>query len=759
MPATKPQPKPRVKATTPNAPEPAAYIGPPLLGPYPRFAGLNPAQYAKLQDLCGPRWIDLLFHLPSRLLDRSATPPLANAPVGERITTLATVIKRPAIFKSLGNRKRPFVVELQDAQGTPLKAVYFNPGAWLERAFPYEKGTGGQVIVSGKLEQDAKGLKMIHPDVWNAGRGLEDVAKVWPLYPLTAGLPQGWVTRAVQTALAFAAENPPPEWLPDSLVKTHKLPTFTEALRTAHTPQTEADLIPTNPARVRLALDEFLATQLALQHARVTSRMAPGIAHGSSSMLRRRLLESLPFQPTADQSTALAEIDTDLSAPRPMLRLLQGDVGTGKTLVALMALLRVIENGQQGVLMAPTEILAQQLYANAKRWLEPLGVTIGLLTGSQTAAQKKKLKQHVREGFVNLLVGTHALAEDDVIFDKLGLAVIDEQHRFGVRQRMALSANQKLQPDMLIMTATPIPRTLALTAYGDMDVSSLRTRPPGRTPIQTLAMQDARVDEVVAALPRLFAKGEQVYWVCPLVDENIESDLTAATVRYAYLTNKLDHRLTNDDSRKPITTTPQAPATSQVSSIDKSQIANRPPLVALLHGQMKASEKDAAMDAFKSGVSKLLVSTTVIEVGVDVPNASLMVVEHAERFGLSQLHQLRGRVGRGTAASRCILLYSNPLTAYAKARIEALRNSDDGFFLAEKDLELRGPGEILGTRQAGQLATRLADLHHHRDLLPLARDAAQSLLGAPLPAQQRAALSLLLNFFQKHAAAEYLRGG
>lgn len=724
MASTKPQPKPRVKAAASATAEPAAYVGPPLLGPYPRFSGLNPAQYTKLQELCGPRWIDLLFHLPSRLLDRSATPALATAPLGERITTLATVIKRPAIFRSLGNRKRPFVVDLEDAQGTPLKAVYFNPGAWLERAFPYEKGQGGQVIVSGKLESDAKGLKMIHPDVWNAGRGLEDVAKVWPLYPLTAGLPQGWVTRAIHTALAFAAENPPPEWLPEKLITAHKLPSFTDALRTAHTPQTEADLIPTQPARVRLALDEFLATQMALQHARITTRMAAGIAHGTSSMLRRRLLDSLPFKPTADQSAALAEIDTDLSAPRPMLRLLQGDVGTGKTWVALLSLLRVIENGQQGVLMAPTEILAQQLYANAKRYLEPLGVTIGLLTGSQTAATKRKLKQHVREGFVNLLIGTHALAEDDVMFDKLGLAIIDEQHRFGVRQRMALSLNQKLPPDLLIMTATPIPRTLALTAFGDMDVSSLRTRPPGRTPIQTLAMPDTRVDEIITALPRVFAKGEQVYWVCPLVEENIESDLTAATTRYESLVKAL----------------PTQP-------------------MSLLHGQMKTADKDAAMAAFKAGDAKLLVSTTVIEVGVDVPNASLMVIEHAERFGLAQLHQLRGRVGRGAAASRCILLYSNPLTEYAKARIETLRQSDDGFVLAEKDLELRGPGEILGTRQAGQLATRLADLHHHRDLLSIANDTAQSLLGAPLPAQQRAALALLLHFFQKHAAAEYLRGG
>jgi ATP-dependent DNA helicase RecG len=449
----------------------------------------------------------------------------------------------------------------------------------------------------------------------------------------------------------------------------------------------------------------------------------PGIAHGAHHALASKLLKNLPFPLTASQTEAIAEIGQDLAAPRPMLRLLQGDVGSGKTLVALMSLLKVIENGHQGVLMAPTEILAQQLYANARKYFEPLGLTVALLTGSQTAAQKKKLKQHVREGFVNLLVGTHALTEDDVIFHKLGLAVIDEQHRFGVKQRVALSTNQPLPPDVLIMTATPIPRTLALTAYGDMDVSTLRDKPPGRTPIQTVVMPDDKLADIAARLQKVIASGQQAYWVCPLVDENEQLDLAAASQRYEWLQKTYGSR------------------------------------VGLLHGKMKPKDKDAAMLAFKSGQTSILVSTTVIEVGVDVPNATVMVIEHAERFGLAQLHQLRGRVGRGALASHCLLLYSGHLSPFAQQRLQALKTSEDGFYLAEKDLELRGPGEVLGSRQSGEVKHRLADLHHHRDLIPFAQQLAQQTLGAQLNAAQRNALATLLTVFNQQSAAQWLRGG
>jgi len=689
----------------------------PLLGPLPRPSGMPPAQFAKLLELCGPRTLDILMLLPRALLDRSATATIANAVNGERSTLVVQVVRRGA-FPPRGS-KRPLSIELADASGT-LRAIFFNPQSWLERAFPI----GTEVIINGKLEADTNGKKMLHPDVWGGTRGLANIAKIWPIYPGTAGLAQGWHQRAVQAALAVAAEHPLPEWLPKALRTQYQLPTFAAALEAAHTPTCAEDLEPTHSARVRLALDELYATQLALQHARAQTRTLRGLAHGRKTALRQKLLQALPYAPTPDQTTALTEIVADLQAPRPMLRLLQGDVGSGKTLVALLAALQVMENGHQVALMAPTEILAQQLFANAQQLLQPLGLTVALLVGSHTAAQKKRLKQHVREGFINLLIGTHALVEDDVVFDKLGLVIIDEQHRFGVKARANLSANQPLPPDVLVMTATPIPRTLALTAYGDMDVSTLRHKPPGRTAISTQVMSQEKLSELAERLRAVFAKGQQAYWVCPLVEESEESDLADATSRAAWL--------------------------QQLYGAEQ---------VGLLHGKLKAADKAAIMAKFKAGGLSLLVATTVVEVGVDVPNATVMVIEHAERFGLAQLHQLRGRVGRGTLASSCVLVYAAPLGGYAQQRLAALRNSEDGFYLAEQDLELRGPGEVLGTAQAGQLRTRLADLAKHKDLIPLARELAEKALTQPLNAAQRNALALLLEVFDKHSAATYLRAG
>ena len=744
---TQPQ-NPRKLKAAPSAPAQPSPAPTSLLEEYPKLPGLTPAQYTKLQTLCGPRWIDLLFHLPTRILDRSATTTIATAPTGETVTIIATVQRRPPLPPR--HIKRPLTIEVADATAT-LRVMYFNPGYWLERAYPLNE----TVILSGKIETDNKGRKMIHPDVWSmpksedtATNKISHVARIWPLYPLTAGLGQGWLSRAISIALQVAEQTPLPNWLPTNFsLPAHSsrkhmpasqaantehrtpdtehlhLPTFTEALKTAHNPQTEADLQPNSPARMRLALDELYATQLALQHARATNRAQGGIAHGHSKMLTQKLLASMPFPLTACQQNAIAEIGEDLAAPRPMLRLLQGDVGSGKTLVALMALLRVIENGHQGVLMAPTEILAQQLYAGAQKYLQPLGITIGLLTGSMSPAAKKRMKQHIKEGFVQLLVGTHALTEDSVVFHKLGLAVIDEQHRFGVKQRVALSTNQNLPPDMLIMTATPIPRTLALTAFGDMDTSILATKPPGRTPITTLVMADDKLPQIARRLEGIIAKGEQAYWVCPLVEESEDSDLADATSRHAWLSKGYKGK------------------------------------VGLLHGKMKPKDKEDMMAAFKNGEYSILVSTTVIEVGVDVPNATVMVIEHAERFGLSQLHQLRGRVGRGALASHCILIYTAPLSPFAQERLTALRDSEDGFYLAEKDLELRGPGEILGARQSGEMKTRLADLHHHKHLMPIAHDLASGALTRPLNAAQRNALALLLTAFNKQTAATWLRGG
>lgn len=683
----------------------------------PKLGGMTPAAHAKLAELCGGRILDVLFHLPRSMLDRTNTQTVQSAEIDTRATLALTVLRRgPMPPRGI---KRPLSIELGDDSGT-LRALFFNPQIWLERAFPL----GETVIVAGKIESDPKGKKMMHPDVWGGNKGLEAVAKIFPLYPGTAGLAQGWQHRAAQQALQLAEQNPLPEWLPKAVRESYQLPTLAEALKSVHSPQTPEDLEPTTPARVRLALDELYATQLALQHARATTRAMRGLAHGRHTALREKALASLPFSPTADQTQAVNEIIEDLQAPRPMLRLLQGDVGSGKTLVALLSALHVIENGHQVALMAPTEILAQQLFANAQKLLQPLGITVALLVGSMSAAQKKKLKQHVREGFVNLLIGTHALVEDDVIFDKLGLVIIDEQHRFGVRARANLSANQPLPPDVLVMSATPIPRTLALTAFGDMDVSVLRQKPPGRQAITTQVMSDEKLAEIAERLKAVLQRGEQAYWVCPLVEESEEIDLADATSRHAWL--------------------------AQVYGAAR---------VGLLHGRMKPTDKAAVMEAFKRNEIGLLVSTTVIEVGVDVPNASVMVIEHAERFGLAQLHQLRGRVGRGANKSSCILVYSPPLGEYGQARLAALRQSEDGFYLAEADLELRGPGEVLGTQQAGAQRTRLADLVKHKDLIPVARDLAEKALTQPLNAAQRNALALLLEAFGKTAAATFLRAG
>jgi ATP-dependent DNA helicase RecG len=700
-----------------KAPERSAQAAHPLLEAMPKTPGMTPAAHAKLAELCGPRVLDVLFHLPRSMLDRSNTQTVQSAEIGTRATLALKVLRRGPLPPR--GVKRPFSIELGDESGT-LRALYFNPQSWLERAYPL----GETVIVAGKIEADPKGKKMMHPDVWGERKGLENVAKIFPLYPGTAGLAQGWQHRAAQVALQLATQNPLPEWLPKALRESYQLPTFAEALQAVHAPEKPEDLEATTPARVRLALDELYATQLALQHARATTRMLRGIAHSRHTALREKALRSLPFKPTADQTQALREIAADLEAPRPMLRLLQGDVGSGKTLVALISALHVIENGHQVALMAPTEILAQQLFANAQKLLQPLGITVALLVGSMTAANKKKLKQHVREGFVNLLIGTHALVEDDVIFDKLGLVIIDEQHRFGVRARANLSANQPLPPDVLVMTATPIPRTLALTAYGDMDVSVLREKPPGRQPITTQVMSDEKLAELAQRLRSVLERGEQAYWVCPLVEESEDIDLADATSRHLWL--------------------------SQLYGASR---------VGLLHGRQKPSEKAATMEAFKRGALGILVSTTVIEVGVDVPNASVMVIEHAERFGLAQLHQLRGRVGRGSNKSSCILVYSPPLGEYGQARLAALRQSEDGFYLAEADLELRGPGEVLGTQQAGAQRTRLADLVKHKDLIPVARDLAEKALTQRLNAAQRNALALLLEAFGKTAAATFLRAG
>lgn len=699
------KPKTKTSASVPRS----------VLHPLVPVRWVPPASMKNIQKLCGGRWIDVLLHLPNRLLDRTQTTQISDAVLGERTTVLATVIKR----SSMGGMRyrKPYIVRLEDESGS-LEVIYFNYGGWIERAYPLNE----EVIVNGSINEKNDKLQMMHPDVWPAGKGVENVAKLWPLYPLTAGVTQAHVTRVVADGLTLLEKHPAPEWLPKKMLEKFTWPNFADALNRLHHPEVEGDVLPTSAARTRLAFDEIYAHQLALTHVRRTTRKHPGIAHELNGEKRARFLEALPFDLTGDQAKVLDEIDDDMTAPTPMLRLVQGDVGSGKTVVAFLALLRAVEAGHQGALMAPTEILAQQHYESAQKLLSPLGVNVVLLTGKLTAAQKRKTKELIADGFADIVIGTHALAQEGMVFDRLSLAVVDEQHRFGVKQRLALTANGTA-PDVLVMTATPIPRTLALTFYGDMDVSLIQEKPPGRTPVDTRVMSADKLPEIATGLERIIERGEQVYWVCPLVEESEVSDLSAATSRYEDLQQIYGDR------------------------------------VGLLTGKMKGTDKEAVMAAFKNKELDILVATTVIEVGVDVPNATTMVIEHAERFGLSALHQLRGRVGRGAKSSTCLLLFSGRLPEMASERLAAMRDSEDGFYLAEKDLELRGPGDVLGTRQSGQVMTRVADLHAHRDLIPLARELAEDVLGKPLSDAKKNALRALLTIYEKEDVERLLAAG
>ena len=679
-----------------------------LLDHYASLQGFSAAQMTKLQKLCGPRWIDLLFHLPTGLMDRRNTPTIAEAENGEHATILVKVLKHKKGFRR-GRQRSPYKIYVED-DSAPMELIFFNYGGWLEKAFPI----GEEVIVSGTVDVKLSGAQISHPDVWPAKRKIENIATMWPVYPLTAGITQNNLRRAILMALEIAKETP--SWLPEDWREKYQWPSFIEALKQVHHPEKEEDILPLHSARARLAFDEIFASQIALRRARKLTRQKPGIAHFPAGDVRQRFYDALPFSLTGDQQKVITEIDGDMETAKPMLRLVQGDVGSGKTVVALAALIRAVENGYQGVMMAPTEILAQQHFDNMRKILEPLGIRIALLTGKLSAAHKKQLKKELKDGLIQIVVGTHALVQKDVEIPKCSLVVIDEQHRFGVAQRMAFN-NDGRAPDLLVMTATPIPRTLALTAYGDMDLSLIKEKPPGRKPITTRAMPIERMPEIATSLQRVIDKGEQIYWVCPLIEESEKIDLAAATDRFEDL-----HKI-------------------------------YPNQVALLHGKMKSVDKEQVLEQFRDGHFKILVSTTVIEVGIDVPQATIMVIEHTERFGLAQLHQLRGRVGRGGSDSSCVLLYSSPLSNYAKERIKTLRESEDGFVLAEKDLELRGAGEILGTRQSGHLLTRLANLHQHADLIPIARKLAEQNL------EETPATRYLLELFEKEESEKLLAAG
>ncbi|HUZ31550.1 MAG TPA: ATP-dependent DNA helicase RecG [Xanthobacteraceae bacterium] len=693
----------------------------PLFASLRSLPGIGPkleALFARLLVREGetPRIADLLFHLPTGFVDRRNRPKLSEV-VPDTVATVAVTIERHR--PPPPNRPRaPYNIEASDDTNT-LTITYFNARKdYLENLLP----EGALRYVSGTITLYDGHLQMLHPDRVVDEAGLAKLPPIDPVYPLTEGVHHNSLHKAIDAALERVPNLP--EWQDAAWRQRNGFPGFADALRSVHRPAAPEDLDPQSAAWSRLAYDELLAGQLALALLRGHMRKRPGRGSAAEGRLRARIVAALPYSLTPSQDRAVRDIIADLAQPNRMLRLLHGDVGSGKTVVALLAAATVIEAGRQAAFMAPTEILARQHYATIAPLAAVAGVRLALLTGRERGRERPDILSALAAGEIDLVVGTHALFQDDVAFRDLALAIVDEQHRFGVHQRLALTRKGEAV-DLLVLTATPIPRTLVLTYFGDMDVSELREKPAGRQKIDTRALPLNRLAEVIDAVKRALDDGRRVYWVCPLVEESETSDLAAAEERYADLKKRFGDT------------------------------------VALVHGQMRAADKDRAMARFAEGSARILVATTVIEVGVDVPEASVMVIEHAERFGLAQLHQLRGRIGRGSELSTCLLLYRGPLGKTAKARLAILRETDDGFRIAEEDLRLRGEGDLLGTRQSGLPGFRLARLEVHGKLLNAAREDAKLMLNRDpkLNTPRGAALRQLLYLFARDEAIRLLGAG
>jgi len=685
----------------------------PIFKPVTVIKGIGPRLAKLVERAAGPHLVDLCWHLPSAIIDRRYAPQVANAEPGVVATMTLTVDSH----KKPPNKRLPYKVYCSDDTGTMALVFFHAHEDYLRKTLP----EGEVRVVSGKVEKFGKEIQMTHPDHIGTAEELTQLKAVEPVYPLTTGLTLKVLGKSIQGAIDAAPDLP--EWIDAAYLAKQGWPTWRDALVQAHAPEDEAALEPLSPARQRLAYDELLSNQLALALVRLSMRRLKGRSIEGDGGLRAKVIAALPFRLTQSQETASVEIAQDMAAPIRMLRLLQGDVGSGKTVVALLAMLNAVETGEQAALMAPTEILARQHLATIEPLAQAIGIEIVLLTGREKGKTRQAILDKLANGGAAIAIGTHALFQDDVEFKALAMAVIDEQHRFGVHQRLTLAAKGKAV-DILVMTATPIPRTLMLTAYGDMDVSRLPDKPPGRLPVDTRVMPIERLDDVTIAVKRSMETGASVYWVCPLVEESEVLDVAAAEDRHAYLQS-----LFGDT-------------------------------VGMVHGRMKGKEKDAAMEAFAEGKTRVLVATTVIEVGVDVPDATVMVIEHAERFGLAQLHQLRGRIGRGDKDSTCLLLYGAPLSETGRARLAVMRESEDGFRIAEEDLKLRGAGEVLGTRQSGLPTFRLADPAAHAGLFEIARDDARLLLNQDpeLEGSRGQAARTLLYLFERDAAVRYLRG-
>ena len=671
----------RVSRTTPS-----------LASPLTELRGVGPSLAANLERLRLHRVEDLLFLLPHRYEDRTQLVRIGALEPGARVLVSGEVLLSEVAFRG----RRNLLVRIGDGSGQ-LTLRFFHFSRQQQAQFK----AGMRVTAFGEARKGSAGLEMIHPEyrVLRAGRDITVEDTLTPIYPATEGVQQGRLRNLTEQALAVMRESPPAELLPAALRAQLELPELAEAIRYLHRPPADADvdlmLEGRHPCQRRLAFEELLAHYLSLRSLRELARTESAIPLDGGGDEVQRFMAALPFRLTAAQKRVSEEILADLAKPHPMMRLIQGDVGSGKTVVAAIACLQAVASGVQAAIMAPTELLAEQHWRTTSDWFAPLGIEPAWLTGSQRSSARRAALDAIASGEAGVAVGTHALFQEGVEFPRLALVVIDEQHRFGVHQRVALrekGIGDHGYPHQLVMTATPIPRTLAMAAYADLDTSVIDELPPGRHPVSTVAVPETRRDEVVARVRSACQAGQQAYWVCPLIEESDVLDFEAAEASYAMLTRELP------DVR-----------------------------VGLVHGRMRPAEKERGMQAFKEGLIQLLVATTVVEVGVDVPNASLMIVENAERMGLSQLHQLRGRVGRGTAQSHCVLLYKPPLGELARSRLAVLRDSNDGFVVAQRDLELRGPGELLGTRQTGLPDYRIANLARDADLLPKVQRAAEEI--------------------------------
>lgn len=687
----------------------------PLFRALTTLPGVGPKSSPLIDKLVGGgKVLDVLFHKPIDFIDRRFSPKLKDAPNG-KVATLEVRIEK---YSFAPRRGLPSRVKATDGTGA-IDMVFFNANKdWLTKQLPI-----GEVrLISGKVEYYQGTPQMVHPDMIEKPENRAAIETIEPVYGLTAGITNKTIKKAINGALGTVPKLP--HWLDDAHQKKNKWPEWHKAIEALHNPTSSQDLSPLHPARERLAYDELLANQLSLALVRLHQKKQNGRSWKNDGTLRQKILDTLPFDLTSAQKRTLDDIDEDMTSPLKMLRLVQGDVGSGKTVVAACAMMNVIECGAQAAIMAPTEILARQHEESFSEWLNAAGITYTTLTGRNKGKERTEILEKIKSGEAQVVIGTHALFQESIEFKDLGLAVIDEQHRFGVHQRLALSQKSK-GTDVLVMTATPIPRTLTLTAYGDMEVSRIDEKPPGRKPVDTRLLPKEKVETMIDAIARQLEKGSRAYWVCPLVEDSEVLDLQAAEARYDILRERFGAE------------------------------------VGLVHGRMKADEKDLVMQGFARGDIKILVATTVIEVGVNVPEANIMVIEQAERFGLSQLHQLRGRVGRGAAKSFCFLVYAAGLGKTAKERLQIMRDTEDGFIIAEKDLELRGGGEILGTRQSGMPTFRLADINAHGDLLVAARDDTKLILQRDehLESERGKALKTLLYLFEQDQAITRLRAG